>query len=78
MVCLEIAGRDRRTYSILSHAFGEGAYKGKVFSLTVDTPSSTGATRLYERAGMHITRRYDIYEKELRVGVELRTQALAE
>jgi hypothetical protein len=40
----------------------------------VDAASITGATRLYERAGMHVFRAWDIYEKELRPGEELSTQ----
>ena len=36
----------------------------------------TGATRLYERAGMHVARTYISYEKELRAGIELSTQAI--
>jgi mycothiol synthase len=34
--------------------------------LEVDSENETGATRLYERAGMRITRRYATYEKALR------------
>jgi mycothiol synthase len=33
--------------------------------LEVDSTNETGATRLYERAGMRITRRYATYEKRL-------------
>jgi mycothiol synthase len=33
--------------------------------LEVDAANETGATRLYERAGMHVTRRYVVYEKPL-------------
>jgi mycothiol synthase len=33
--------------------------------LEVDSENETGATRLYERAGMHVTRRYAAYEKAL-------------
>jgi len=33
--------------------------------LEVDSENETGATRLYERAGMRVTRRYATYEKEL-------------
>jgi GNAT superfamily N-acetyltransferase len=39
--------------------------------LGVDADSLTGAVRLYEKAGMHIHRRYDTYELELRPGREL-------
>jgi ribosomal protein S18 acetylase RimI-like enzyme len=33
--------------------------------LEVDSENETGATRLYERAGMRVTRRYATYEKTL-------------
>jgi mycothiol synthase len=33
--------------------------------LGVDAENTTGAVRLYERAGMHVARRSDTYEKEL-------------
>ena len=46
--------------------------------LGVDAESLTGATRLYERAGMHADRRYVYYAEELRLGRELATQALAD
>ena len=65
--------------ALLHHAFGEfyrrGTYK---VGLGVDSQNLTGATRLYERAGMHIARQYIGYEKELRTGVELSTQAIEE
>jgi hypothetical protein len=41
----------------------------------VDSQNLTGATRLYERAGMHVARIHITYEKELRAGIELSTQA---
>lgn len=44
----------------------------------VDGQSLTGATRLYEKAGMHPVYKETLYEKELRPGVELATQALLE
>ncbi len=37
----------------------------KHIGLEVDSENETGATRLYERAGMHVTRRYATYEKRL-------------
>jgi hypothetical protein len=40
-------------------------------ALTVDAENPTGATRLYERAGMHIGQQYATYSKELRAGIEL-------
>jgi hypothetical protein len=44
----------------------------------VDASSLTGAVRLYERAGMHVARQYDRYEKELRSGKELMTTELSD
>ncbi len=63
--------------ALLHHAFGEFYRRGihKV-GLDVDTESLTGATRLYERAGMHVVRQDNQYQKELRAGIELSTQAL--
>jgi mycothiol synthase len=40
----------------------------------VDAQSLTGATRLYERAGMHIAQEDITYEKELRAGIDMSTQ----
>ncbi len=37
--------------------------------LGVDAGSLTGATRLYEKAGMHVERRHEFWELELRAGV---------
>lgn len=37
-------------------------------ALGVDAESLTGATRLYERAGMHATQRHATYRKEIRAG----------
>ncbi len=63
--------------ALLRYAFGEFYRRGirKVY-LGVDAQSLTGATRLYERAGMHVVKQYNIYEKELRAGKELSTQLL--
>jgi len=44
--------------------------------LGVDAGSLTGATRLYEKAGMQVYREFHVFEKELRPGFELSTQAL--
>lgn len=44
--------------------------------LGVDAGSLTGATRLYEKAGMHVARQYDSYEKELRSGRDISVQEL--
>ena len=61
--------------ALLYHSFGE-FYKRGIHNvyLGVDAQSLTGATRLYERAGMHVVRQYNAYEKELRAGKELSTQ----
>jgi mycothiol synthase len=40
-------------------------------ALGVDAASPTGATRLYERAGMHVAQQHATYGKELRPGTEL-------
>ncbi len=63
--------------ALLQHTFREFYRRGiSKFALDVDSQNLTGATRLYQRAGMHITRRYNTYEKEIRPGIELSTQGL--
>ncbi len=63
--------------ALLHHAFGEFYRRGKArVGLGVDASSLTGATRLYEKAGMRADRQWDRYEKELRPGKDLSTQAL--
>ncbi len=65
--------------ALLHHAFGDFYRRGtREVGLGVDAQSLTGATRLYERAGMHALLHYDAYEKELRPGVELSVQSLDE
>lgn len=65
--------------ALLRQAFGELYRRGmRSVGLGVDAQSLTGATRLYERAGMHITLEAARYEKELRPGVDLSTQTLSE
>jgi mycothiol synthase len=61
--------------ALLHHLFGECYRRGipKV-GLGVDASSLTGATRLYEKAGMHVFRQWDNYEKELRPGEDLATR----
>jgi len=60
--------------ALLTHSFGEFYRRGyKKVGLGVDASNLTGALRLYERAGMHVSRQYDRYEKELRPGKELMT-----
>jgi mycothiol synthase len=43
-------------------------YGKRRIRLEVDARSRTGATRLYEKAGMRVERSYDLLEKELRPG----------
>ena len=63
--------------ALLIHSFNDFYRRGKYkVGLTVDSQNLTGATRLYERAGMHVARTYISYEKELRAGIELSTQAI--
>lgn len=58
--------------ALLYRSFGEFFQRGiRVISLGVDAASQTGATRLYQRAGMHVAAEYVSYEKELRPGREL-------
>ncbi|MGO8949133.1 MAG: GNAT family N-acetyltransferase [Ktedonobacterales bacterium] len=65
--------------TLLRAAFGE-FYRRQVahLGLSVDAQNLTGATRLYERAGMHVSLRIAVYEKELRSGKELATNSLPE
>lgn len=58
--------------ALLQHSFVELHKRGKPsVGLGVDAYNLTGALRLYERAGMSVYRQYDMYEKELRPGIEL-------
>ncbi len=54
--------------ALLHHSFGEFYKRGiRHVELSVDSENLTGATRLYERAGMHRAKKYDVrYEKVLR------------
>lgn len=64
---------------LLRHAFRELSQRGKrKAGLGVDAASLTGATRLYEKAGMHPSRQSEVFEKELRPGIDLRRQRLEE
>lgn len=63
--------------AMLHQAFSEFYRRGThSIGLGVDAASLTGATRLYEKAGMHIVYQENQYQKELRPGVELTTQTL--
>lgn len=53
--------------ALLHHAFGEFQRRGKLgVSLHVDSENRTGATRLYERAGMHVVETSWKYQRVLR------------
>lgn len=63
--------------ALLHHSFQELAHRGqKRIGLGVDASSLTGATRLYKKAGMKPIRQFDVYEKELRPGVDLTKRKL--
>jgi mycothiol synthase len=63
--------------ALLLHAFDEFRSRGKTSAgLGVDASSLTGATLLYEKAGMYVSERFDLYEKELRPGVDYGTQSV--
>ncbi len=63
--------------ALLHRSFGEFYRRGvRKVGLGVDAESLTGATGLYEKAGMHVQRQSVCYEKELRPGEELGTLAL--
>jgi ribosomal protein S18 acetylase RimI-like enzyme len=55
--------------ALLRHTFGEFYKRGMTtIGLGVDAANITGATRLYQRAGMHVASEFALYEKELRAG----------
>jgi len=67
--------------ALLLHSFCELYHRGRRrVGLGVDAQSLTGATRLYEKAGMHPVpdRQFTLFEKELRPGVILSTQSISE
>lgn len=65
--------------ALLREAFGEFHRRDyRKVSLGVDAQNITGALRLYEKAGMHVIRQMDVYEKEFRPGRELRVQEIEE
>ena len=71
--------RQRLGLALLQHSFVEMHQRGKRrVGLGVDAGSLTGATRLYEKAGMHVARQFDTYDKEIRPGVELGLEALSD
>lgn len=57
--------------ALLYHSFGEFYKRGdRLIMLGVDSENPNGATRLYQKAGMHVASEYIFYEKELRPGRE--------
>jgi mycothiol synthase len=63
--------------ALLEHALSQLAGRGKRrVGLQVDAENLTGALGLYRRAGMSVTRQDDTWEKVLRPGRDLSTQAL--
>ena len=55
--------------ALLKHSFGEFYKRGTtIVGLGVDASNPTGATRLYQRAGMYVASEFATYEKELRAG----------
>lgn len=58
--------------ALLQHTFCEFYQRGtRQVGLSVDSQNTSGATRLYERAGMRVARQDDRYEKVLRPGKPL-------
>lgn len=58
--------------ALLLHSFGEFHKRGmNTVGLGVDASNPTGATRLYQKAGMKIAAEYVIYEKEYRPGRDI-------
>jgi ribosomal protein S18 acetylase RimI-like enzyme len=61
--------------ALLRQAFSTFYQRGITrVGLGVDAQSLTGAQRLYERVGMHVTMRIGRYEKELRPGKDLQEE----
>lgn len=57
--------------ALLQQTFVEFFRRGiKTVELSVDAQNPTGATSLYERAGMHRAHEYVVYEKVIRPGIE--------
>ncbi|MBN1857955.1 GNAT family N-acetyltransferase [Candidatus Bipolaricaulota bacterium] len=63
--------------ALLHHAFAELRRRGcTAVELDMDSENLTGASRLYERAGMYPFSQEYAYEKELRPGIDLVRRAL--
>ena len=58
--------------ALLLSSFGEFYRRGtKTIGLGVDAQNPTGATRLYQKAGMYVASEYVTYERELRAGRDI-------
>jgi mycothiol synthase len=65
--------------ALLHHSFGELRRRGQArIGLDVDASSLTGATRLYEQAGLRTFRQTIFFERELRSGADLATYAIVD
>lgn len=65
--------------ALLRHALRAFQERGQAAAgLGVDSSNLTGATKLYENAGMRVFRRFNTYSKELRPGVDLVTRTVGE
>jgi ribosomal protein S18 acetylase RimI-like enzyme len=65
--------------ALLHHSFARLYERGqRKVGLGVDAQSLTGATRLYEKAGMHsdLQHQMSVFELELRPGIDFSTQAV--
>ena len=63
--------------ALLQHSFCENYRRGfRKVGLGVDGKNLTGALRLYQRAGMHVHRQFELFEKELRPGEEISVENL--
>lgn len=60
--------------ALLKHTFRQFWLRGtKTITLSVDANNLTGATDLYKKAGMYVSRQLMMYQKELRTGIEYST-----
>jgi mycothiol synthase len=65
--------------ALLKHSFHALLERGqKSVGLGVDSESLTGATRLYEKAGMSAILEFEVSQKELRPGKDVATRSLEE
>ncbi len=63
--------------ALLLHGFNALFQRGfSRIGLGVDASSLTGATRLYQRAGMYVHREYHLFEYEVRPGKDYLTQTI--